>query len=62
MSGECVISSVLSHHNKNLKWWASVTALRWTSVIALEKTGVTASWSAVVLYILVELALHVVAY
>ena len=27
VSGECVISSVLSHHNKNLKWHpASVTA------------------------------------
>ena len=32
--GECVVSSVLSHCNKNLKWWASVTALRWTSVKA----------------------------
>ena len=27
MSGECVISSVLSHHNKNLKRWTSLTAL-----------------------------------
>ena len=27
LSGECVISSVLSHHNKDLKWWTSVTAL-----------------------------------
>ena len=26
MSGECVISSVLSHHNKKLKQWTSVTA------------------------------------
>ena len=25
--GECVISSVLSHHNKNLKRWTSLTAL-----------------------------------
>ena len=26
LSGECVISSVLSHHSKNLKWQTSVTA------------------------------------
>lgn len=26
VSGECVISSVLSHHDKNLKRWTSVTA------------------------------------
>ena len=26
MSGECVISSVLSDHSKDLKWRASVTA------------------------------------
>ena len=26
LSGECVTSSVLSCHNKNLKWWTSVTA------------------------------------
>ena len=26
MSGECVISSVLYHHSKDLKWWSSVTA------------------------------------
>ena len=26
MSGECVISSVLSHHSKDLKWRTSVTA------------------------------------
>ena len=25
MLGECVISSVLSHHSNNLKWWTSVT-------------------------------------
>ena len=25
MSGECVISLVLSFHNKDLKWWTSVT-------------------------------------
>ena len=25
MSGECVISLVLSLHNKDLKWWTSVT-------------------------------------
>ena len=35
MSGECVISLVLSHHNKKLKRWTSVIALGWTSVIAL---------------------------
>ena len=27
MSGKCAISSVLSHHNKNLKLWASIAAL-----------------------------------
>ena len=27
VSGECVISSVLSHHDKNLKRWTSVKAL-----------------------------------
>ena len=27
MSEECVISSVLFHHNRNLKRWTSVTAL-----------------------------------
>ena len=27
MSGECVISLVLSCHSKDLKWWTSVTAL-----------------------------------
>ena len=26
MSRECVIASVLSHHNKNLKWLTSVAA------------------------------------
>ena len=31
--GEFVISLVLSHHNKNLKWRTSVTALEWTSVV-----------------------------
>ena len=30
LSGEYVTSSVLSHHNKNLKRWTSVTALRQT--------------------------------
>ena len=37
-----VISSVLSHHNKNLKRQTSFTALGWTSVIAqfyLESKG-----------------------
>ena len=35
MSGECVISLVLSHHNKNLKQWTSVSALGRTSITAL---------------------------
>ena len=42
MSGEYVISSVLSQHNKNLKLWTSVTAFRGTSVTAqfyLESKG-----------------------
>ena len=26
-SGECITSSVLSYHSKNLKWWTSVTSL-----------------------------------
>ena len=43
LSGECVISLVLSHHNKNLKrginqryspWTTSVIALGWTSAAA----------------------------
>ena len=42
LSGECVISSVLSHHNKNLKQWTSVTALRQASITALGQTSVTA--------------------
>ena len=41
LSGECVISSVLSHHNKNLKWRTSIRALGWASVTALGQTGVT---------------------
>ena len=44
MSGEYVISSVLSHHNKNLKLWTSVTAFRGTSVTALGQTSVTAQF------------------
>ena len=42
MLGECVISLVLSHHNKNLKRWTSITALGQTSVTAqfyLENKG-----------------------
>ena len=35
LSGACVISSVLSLHNKNLKRWTSVTALGQTSITAL---------------------------
>ena len=42
LSGECVISSVLSHHNKNLKQWTSVTVLRQASITALGQTSVTA--------------------
>ena len=34
MSGECVISSALSRHNKNLKWRTSVSALGRTSITA----------------------------
>ena len=33
ISGECVISSVLSHRSKNLKWQTSVTALLQISFI-----------------------------
>ena len=40
--GECVISSVLSPPNKNLKRWTSITALRQTSVIAVRWISVTA--------------------
>ena len=41
MSGECVIFSVLSHRNKNLKWWTSVIALLQLSFIwqAKENTS-----------------------
>ena len=34
LSGECVISLDLAHSNKNLKRWTSIIALRWTSVTA----------------------------
>ena len=48
LSEECVISSILSHHNKNLKLRTSVTTLGWTSVTALEQTSVTAlRWTSV---------------
>ena len=40
MSDRCVISQVLSCHNKNLKQWASITALGWTSVTAPCYTSV----------------------
>ena len=33
LSGECVISSVLSHHNKDLKQWTSVLARLQLSVL-----------------------------
>ena len=42
MSGECVISSVLSRHNKNLK--------RQTRVSAQGRTSVTAPWYSSVLF------------
>jgi len=48
MSGECVVSSVLSHHNRSLKQWTSVTALGWASITALGQTSVTAlRWTSV---------------
>ena len=50
MLGEFVISSVLSHHNKNLKWWTSVTALRQTSVTSLGWTSITALCYSSVLF------------
>ena len=36
MSGECVISSILSHHNKNLKWWKLKP---WTEVVLALGSG-----------------------
>ena len=41
MSGEFVISSVLSRFNKNLKWLTSIAALGRTNVIALRWMSVT---------------------
>ena len=38
MWGECVISSVLSHHNKNLKWRTSIKALRQTVSQFLDRS------------------------
>ena len=38
--GECVISLVLSHHNKNLKWQTSITALRQTVSQHLDRSVV----------------------
>ena len=47
MSGECVISSVLSCHNKNLKRWTSP----WTDcVTALGQINVTAPCYSSVLF------------
>ena len=38
LSGEDVISSVLSHHNKNLKRWTSVAALKQTVSQLLDRS------------------------
>ena len=43
LSGACVISSVLSLHNKNLKRRISITAFGRSSVTALKQTGVNSS-------------------
>ena len=37
MSGECVISSVLFHHNKDLKQWTKVLQLGYSSLIQQVK-------------------------
>ena len=42
VSGECVISLILSRHNKNLKLETSIIALRQASLTALGQTSVTA--------------------
>ena len=44
--GKCVISSVLSHHNENLKQRTSVAALRETTATALGWTSVSAPVTA----------------
>lgn len=43
LSGECVISSVLSHHNKDLKQWTSVTARLQLSFIQQAKESTPSS-------------------
>ena len=55
LSGECVISSVLFHHNKNLKQWTSITVLRWASITALRQTSITAlGWTSVTAQLYLE--------
>ena len=48
ISGECVISSVLSHHSKDLKQWTSVTAWLQLSFIHKQRRvhprGMRAGW------------------
>ena len=41
---ECVISSVLSHHNKNLKRWTSVKALRQTMSQPSDRPCHSSQW------------------
>ena len=48
--GECIISSILSHYNKNLKLQSSVTTLGQTSVTALGQISVTAACYSSVLF------------
>ena len=43
MLGECVISSVLSHHSKNLKWQTSVTVLLQFSFIQQAKDSTSST-------------------
>ena len=50
LTRECVISSVLSPHNKSLKRWTSLTVLRPTSITALGWTSVTALCYSSVLF------------
>ena len=49
MSGEFIISSVLSRHNKDLKWWVSVTAQLQLRVLfsrqrIVHSQGMRAGW------------------
>ena len=44
VSGECVISSVLSCHSKDLKWWTSVTAWLQFSFIWQEKDSISSRY------------------